>query len=102
MIVRTCKFELRFLAIVGRKTLKEERTESRTSSTTERVEDQETLQRAAIVLFTEFHSAIVQSFRSMPSFPLLLLSFQPQESLPLTNTLLILSNVPSKISFPIV
>ena len=37
------ELKLALLAIVGRKTLKEESTESRSSSSTERVEDQETL-----------------------------------------------------------
>lgn len=46
------KFELRLLAVVGGEALKEERTEPRTSSTTERVEDQETLKGRAVVLYS--------------------------------------------------
>jgi len=43
------EFELALLAVVGREALKEESTESRTSTTTERVEDEETLERRAVV-----------------------------------------------------
>lgn len=44
------KFELGLLAVVGGEALEKKRTESRTSSTTERVEDQETLKGRAVVL----------------------------------------------------
>ncbi len=44
------EFELGFLAIVCRKTLEEERTKARSSSSTEGVEDQEALERRAVVL----------------------------------------------------
>jgi hypothetical protein len=44
------ELQLRLLAIVGGKTLEEEGTETRSSSTTEGVEDQETLKRVAVVL----------------------------------------------------
>lgn len=43
------ELELGLLAIVGRQTLKQKRTETRTSTTTEGVEDQETLERGAVV-----------------------------------------------------
>jgi hypothetical protein len=43
------KFELALLAVVGREALKEESTETRTCTTTERVEDQETLEGRAVV-----------------------------------------------------
>ena len=43
------EFELRLLAIVGGETLKEESTETRTSATTERVEDEEALEARAVV-----------------------------------------------------
>jgi len=43
------KLELALLAVIGRETLKEERTETRTCTTTERVEDQETLKGRAVV-----------------------------------------------------
>lgn len=43
------KLELGLLAVLGRETLKEESTETRTGTTTERVEDQETLERLAVV-----------------------------------------------------
>ena len=46
------KLELGLLSVVGRETLKEECTETRTGSTTERVEDQETLKGIAIVYST--------------------------------------------------
>ena len=45
------EFELGFLAIVGAQSLKQERAESRTSSTTKRVEDEESLKTGAVVLF---------------------------------------------------
>ena len=45
-----CEFELGFLAVVCGETLKEERTETRSSSATERVEDQEALEGRAVVL----------------------------------------------------
>lgn len=48
-----CEFELGFLAIIGGETLKQKRSETRTGSTTERVEDQETLKRRAIILVAE-------------------------------------------------
>jgi hypothetical protein len=44
------KFELGFLAIIGGKTLEKQRTKSRASSSAERVEDQEALERGAVVL----------------------------------------------------
>ena len=43
------EFELALLAVVGGKALEEERTEARTSTTTERVENEETLERRAVV-----------------------------------------------------
>jgi len=43
------EFELRLLAILGGKALKEESTETRTGTTTERVENEETLERVAVV-----------------------------------------------------
>lgn len=46
------EFELRFLAIVGAQALEQERAESRTGSTTEGMEDEETLKAGAVVLFT--------------------------------------------------
>lgn len=45
-----CKFELGFLTIVGGEALEQERSETRTSSATERVEDQEALEGRAIIL----------------------------------------------------
>ena len=44
------KLKLRLLAVVGGETFEEEGSETRTSSTTKRVEDQETLKRVAVVL----------------------------------------------------
>lgn len=51
------KLKLRLLAIVGGEALEEERTETRTSSTTEGVENQETLKGRAVVLYnvSAFH-----------------------------------------------
>jgi hypothetical protein len=43
------ELELGLLAVLGGETLEEESTETRTSTTTERVEDQETLERLAVV-----------------------------------------------------
>jgi len=43
------ELELGLLAIVGRQTLEQERTETRTGTTTERVEDQEALEGVAVV-----------------------------------------------------
>ena len=43
------KLKLGLLAIVGRETLEEERTKSRSSTTTERVEDEEPLEGGAVV-----------------------------------------------------
>jgi hypothetical protein len=43
------ELELALLAVVGREALKEERTETRTCTTTERVEDQETLEGRAVI-----------------------------------------------------
>ena len=43
------EFELALLAIVGSKTLEEKSTETRTSSANKGVEDQETLERGAVV-----------------------------------------------------
>lgn len=48
-----CEFELGFLAVIGGETLKQERSETRTGSTTERVEDQETLEGRAVILGAE-------------------------------------------------
>lgn len=45
------EFELGFLAIVGREALKQEGTESRSSSSAKRMENQETLQGGAVVLY---------------------------------------------------
>jgi hypothetical protein len=55
------ELKLRLLAVVGRETLEEERTETRTSSTTKGVEDQETLKRVAVVL--NIHK-LISSFTS--------------------------------------
>ena len=77
------EFELGFLAIVGGETFKEERAEARASSSAERVEDQETLKGRAVVLLCI--SIVVR-----------MLDIEP------TKTRRILSNVPSKISLPIV
>lgn len=43
------EFQLALLAVVGGETLKEEGTETRTCTTTERVEDKETLERGAVI-----------------------------------------------------
>jgi hypothetical protein len=43
------KLELALLAVVGREALEKERTETRTCTTTERVEDEEALERRAVV-----------------------------------------------------
>jgi hypothetical protein len=43
------ELELALLAVVGRETLEEERTEARSCTATERVEDEETLERGAVV-----------------------------------------------------
>ena len=43
------ELELALLAVVGGETLKEEGTETRTCTTTERVEDKETLERGAVI-----------------------------------------------------
>jgi len=43
------EFELALLAVVGREALEEERTEAGTGTTTERVEDEETLEGRAVV-----------------------------------------------------
>ena len=43
------EFELGLLAVLSGKTLQQQRTETRTSTTTERVEDQETLERGTVV-----------------------------------------------------
>jgi hypothetical protein len=43
------KLELALLAVIGRETLEEERTEARSCTATERVEDEETLERRAVV-----------------------------------------------------
>ena len=43
------EFELGFFAIIGRKTIQKKGTETRTSSTTERMENEETLETRAIV-----------------------------------------------------
>lgn len=43
------ELKLRLLSVVGRQTLKQERTKTGTSTTTKRVEDQETLERGAVV-----------------------------------------------------
>ena len=43
------ELELRLLAIVGRQTLENEGTETRTSSTTKRVEDKESLETGTVV-----------------------------------------------------
>jgi len=43
------EFELALLAVVGRKALEQESTETRTCTTTERVEDEETLKRGAVI-----------------------------------------------------
>ena len=43
------ELELALLSVVGRQTLKEESTKSRTGTTAERVEDQETLEGVAVV-----------------------------------------------------
>lgn len=43
------KLQLALLAVIGRQTLKQQRTETRTRATTKRVEDQEALQTAAVV-----------------------------------------------------
>jgi hypothetical protein len=43
------KFEFALLSVVGRETFQEQGTESRSSTATERVEDQEALQRRAVV-----------------------------------------------------
>ena len=45
------EFELALLAVVGREALKQEGTESGTSTTTKRVEDEESLERRAVVCF---------------------------------------------------
>lgn len=46
------KLKLRLLAVVGREALQQERTETRTSSTTKRVENEEALQTRAVVCQT--------------------------------------------------
>ena len=43
------EFELGLLAIINREALKEERSESRTGSTTEGVEDEEALETRAVI-----------------------------------------------------
>ena len=43
------KLKLAFLAVVGRETLKDQGTETRACTTTERVEDKETLEGGAVV-----------------------------------------------------
>lgn len=43
------EFQLGLLAILSRETLQQQSTEARTGTTTERVEDKEALQRAAVV-----------------------------------------------------
>lgn len=81
-----CEFELGFLAIVGGEALKQEGSETRTGSTTERVKDQETLERRAVILVAE--KSVMLPFSTV--------------KYSLTRTRRILSRVPSKISFPIV
>jgi hypothetical protein len=44
------ELKLGFLAIIGRETLKKERAKTRSSSTSKRVEDQEALERRAVIL----------------------------------------------------
>lgn len=46
------EFQLGLLAVVGRETLEDESTETRSSSTSERVEDKEALQTRAVVCET--------------------------------------------------
>jgi len=43
------ELELGFLSVIGRKTLKQESTETGTSTTTERVEDEEALETGAVI-----------------------------------------------------
>ena len=43
------EFELRLLSVIGRKTLKQESTKTGTSSTTERVENEEALETRAVI-----------------------------------------------------
>jgi len=43
------ELELRLLSVIGRKTLKQESTETRTCSTTERVEDEEALEASTVI-----------------------------------------------------
>jgi hypothetical protein len=47
------ELELGLLAVLGGETLEEESTETRTGTTTERVEDQETLERLAVICIVE-------------------------------------------------
>lgn len=81
------ELEFGFLAVVCGKTLKQERAKTRSSSSAKGVEDQETLEARAIVLF-----AFYQHFALSP---------YPAASRP-TKTRRILSSVPSRISLPMV
>lgn len=52
------ELELALLAVLGRKAFKKKSTETRTGTTTERVEDQETLEGVAVVLKIGQHGSI--------------------------------------------
>lgn len=76
------EFELGFLTVVGGEALEQEGAKARAGSSTEGVEDQEALEGGAVVL----------EWSALPD----------RGSHSLTKTRRILSNVPSKISLPIV
>jgi hypothetical protein len=76
------EFELGFLAVVGGEAFEQQRAKARAGSSTEGVEDQEALKGGAVVL----------EWSALPD----------RGSHSLTKTRRILSNVPSKISLPIV
>lgn len=53
------EFELALLAVIGGEALEEESTESRTCASTERVEDEETLERRAVVYLLSVQDLIL-------------------------------------------